>query len=171
MKPTFILAALALCAGPGALADEATHPNSMAVAQQSATTTTETGKFGAGIIIGEPTGASLKYWLNDTAAIDGGLGWSLRDTGNFYLYADYLWHNFDLIPVSNGRAPVYFGVGPSLKFRNHGDDLFGARFPIGASYMFDNRPLDVFVEFAPTLDLAPFVRSDFNLGFGVRYWF
>ena len=30
------------------------------------------GKLGVGIILGEPTGGSVKYWLNDTMALDPG---------------------------------------------------------------------------------------------------
>lgn len=35
-------------------------------------------RFEAGAIFGEPTGASLKYWFNDTWAIDGVLGWAFH---------------------------------------------------------------------------------------------
>jgi len=36
-------------------------------------------RLGVGVIVGEPTGASVKYWLNDTLAVDGAAGWSLHD--------------------------------------------------------------------------------------------
>jgi hypothetical protein len=128
--------------------------------------------LGAGIIVGEPTGASLKYWLNDMMAVDGALGWSFRDDSDFYLQSDVLWHNFNLIPVSSGRAPVYFGVGGLVRFRddNH-DDQVGIRVPVVVSYMFDNAPVDVFVEIGPALDVAPDVQGEITGGVGIRYWF
>jgi hypothetical protein len=127
-------------------------------------------RFGVGVMVGEPTGLSLKYWLNETWAIDGGIASSFhRDTG-LQLHSDALWHAFDLFDVSEGRLPLYLGVGGRVKFRD-GDDVFGIRVPIGISYMFDHRPIDVFLEVAPILDLAPSVRGDFNVALGARFWF
>jgi len=130
------------------------------------------GKFGVGVILGEPTGASLKYWLNETMAIDGALGASSRDDTDFYLHGDVLWHNFDLIPVSQGRLPVYFGVGGLLRFcDNNHDNEAGIRVPVGLSYMFDNAPIDVFAEIAPAIDVTPDVRGEITGGVGIRFWF
>jgi hypothetical protein len=33
--------------------------------------------FGLGLILGEPTGLSLKYWFDEERAVDGALAWSL----------------------------------------------------------------------------------------------
>ena len=130
------------------------------------------GRFGAGVIFGEPTGLSLKYWLSDALAIDGAAGWSAADHTDFYLHSDVLWHNFDLIPVSHGRLPFYFGVGGLLRFRDDNqDNQVGIRVPVGLSYMFDRAPVDIFVEVAPAIDLAPSVRGDITGGIGIRYWF
>lgn len=130
------------------------------------------GRFGAGVIIGEPTGGSLKYWLNDTLAVDGAFGASLHDHSDFYLHSDLLWHNFNLLKVPRGQLPVYFGAGALGRFRDDGfDNQVGIRVPVGMSYLFDNAPLDVFVEIAPALDIAPDVRGEVEGGIGVRYWF
>jgi hypothetical protein len=164
---------LAMFAGLSALADDST--NTKLVAQPSPATSSlsdMTGKFGAGLIVGEPTGASLKYWFNDLVAIDGAIGLSLHDHSDLYLHSDILWHNFDLIPVSQGKAPVYFGVGGLLRFRNSGeDDQFGIRVPVGVSYLFDNAPVDIFAEIGPALDLTPAVRGEVTGGVGIRFWF
>ena len=50
--------------------------------------------MGAGIILGEPTGVSLKYWLTETSALDAGFTWSFVDENAFQIQADYLIHNF-----------------------------------------------------------------------------
>lgn len=128
-------------------------------------------KFGVGLLLGEPTGASLKYWLNDTLAIDGGVGCSFRHEDNLHLHADVLWHKFDLFHVDGGQLPLYFGVGPRLKVRDHAEDRFGVRGPVGVSYMFDDLPVDIFLEVAPVVDFTPKTRMEFTAGIGARYWF
>ena len=132
----------------------------------------EAGKLGAGIIVGEPIGGSLKYWFDDRMAIDGAVGWSSEDHTDLYVHSDVLWHNFDLIPVSKGRLPLYFGVGGLVRFRddNH-DNQVGVRVPVGVSYIFDNAPLDVFAEVGPAIDVAPDVRGEITGGVGIRFWF
>ena len=50
--------------------------------------------FGIGIILGEPTGLSLKYWLDEERAIDGAAAWSYSENDSFQLHGDYLIHNY-----------------------------------------------------------------------------
>ena len=45
--------------------------------------------FGLGIIVGEPTGVSMKGWLTATTAVDGGLAWSFVKGTSFHIHADY----------------------------------------------------------------------------------
>ena len=131
-----------------------------------------TGKFGAGIILGEPTGLSAKYWLNQELAIDGAAGWSIHDDSEFYFHGDFLVHKFDLIPVPEGKLPFYLGGGAFARFREgHHDNQLGVRVPIGVSYMFADLPVDIFAEIAPGIDLTPSTRVDFSGGIGIRYWF
>lgn len=84
--------------------------------------------FGAGLIVGEPTGFTIKNWISSTSAIDAGLGWSFVDNGSTHIHVDYLYHNFNVIKVSDAKIPLYFGVGGRLKFRNEekvADNRFG----------------------------------------------
>ncbi len=174
MKTINILTTLAVFAGLGAQAGDAPNTNTTAIPQRSPMSRSWDdleGKFGAGLVVGEPTGPTAKYWLNDTFAIDGTVGWSLQDDDSIFVNADVLWHDFDLIPATRGRSAVYFGVGPGIEFRRHDDNRFGARAPVGISYMLDNKPVDVFVEIAPILDVSPDLRGDFNAGMGIRFWF
>ena len=48
-------------------------------------------RIGVGIVAGEPSGFSIKKWLDEETAIDGAIGWSLGD-GDIYVHADNLWH-------------------------------------------------------------------------------
>ena len=140
--------------------------------------------FGAGLIIGEPTGISVKGWLTSDRAIDGALAWNLGHGGAFRIHGDYLFHKYDLITVSKGALPVYFGPGIRMRFWNdgrhwrHGEwydesgrmDL-AVRFPVGLAYQFDGAPVDCFMEVVPALGLVPSTYLDFDFGIGARYWF
>jgi hypothetical protein len=166
-----IIASVVVCAAVATFADNVESTNSMPMAQGSPAFALTPGRLGAGIVVGEPTGVSAKYWLNHDIAIDGSFGIRLRDADDVYLNGDLLWHNYNLIPVSTGRMAAYIGAGPSVLFRHEEDNRFGVRVPVGLAYKFENKPVDVFAEFAPILDLSPDVRGDFNVGIGVRYWF
>jgi len=125
--------------------------------------------FGLGIILGQPTGVSGKLWTNAENAFDFGAAWSFQGDGHLLLQADYVWHMFRLISVSEGKLPFYVGVGGEVTFANKTG--IGVRVPVGLDYMFAKAPVDIFLEIVPILELAP--ETDFDLagGIGVRYWF
>lgn len=135
--------------------------------------------FGLGIMVGEPTGISWKYWSGGDRALAGGVAWGLSNNGYFHLHADYLFHKMDLIPVSTGKLPLYFGPGVRMRFwGDNGNDEYddrdfdlGIRFPVGLAYLFDGAPVDVFLEAAPTMSLIPETDFDFDAAIGARYWF
>ena len=126
-------------------------------------------KMGAGIILGEPTGVSLKYWLTEKTALDAGFAWSFVDENAFQIQADYLIHNFNLIKVSEGKLPFYFGIGGRLKFSH--DVILGVRVPLGLAYIFAHQPIDVFLEIVPILDLLPQTDFTISAAVGGRYYF
>jgi hypothetical protein len=128
---------------------------------------------GVGFIVGEPTGLSAKFFLNNEHALQFGLAWSLDGANELHLQGDYIWHRYGLIDLKNGdEMPLYFGVGGRFIFsEGDKDDIFGIRFPVGLDYLFTNYPFDIFVEIVPILDLTP--DSDFDLegALGARFWF
>ncbi len=133
-------------------------------------------EMGIGIILGEPTGVSLKKWIDSNRAVDGALAWSLSDGDSVHLHADYLFHKYDVF--SNGQTlsqlPVYFGIGTRVKFKEHknDDDVFvGVRFPVGISYLFSEVPFDIFLEVVPILDVAPDTDVDLEAAIGGRFYF
>ena len=125
--------------------------------------------LGMGLILGEPTGISGKYWMSPWSAIDGGFAWSIDKKGTIQIHGDYLWHNYDIISVIKGKLPIYYGIGGRLVFAT--DNIVGVRGVIGLDYVFDGTPLDIFFELVPILDLAPKVGFDFNAAIGIRYYF
>ncbi len=125
--------------------------------------------FGMGIILGEPTGLSAKLWTSGDNAFDFAAAWSFKGDGSLLLQADYVWHFFNLMPVSPGKLPLYIGIGGRVVLAD--DPRFGIRIPIGIDYLFADAPIDVFLELVPILDLSP--ETDFGVGggIGIRYWF
>jgi hypothetical protein len=125
----------------------------------------------AGLMVGEPTGPTVKYFLNDTVAVDAAAGWSPYRHASAELHADILLHDFNLIPVDQGKLPVYVGAGALVRFRHNADDQGGIRIPFGISYMFQDIPVDIFAEVGPALIVTPDVRGEIVGGIGARYRF
>ena len=127
------------------------------------------GGFGAGIMLGEPTGISLKSWLTKNNAWDAGIAWGMGKDGALHLHGDYLWHKYDFIKVEKGRLPLYYGVGARVLFAD--DARIGIRGVIGLDYIFARTPLDIFLEIAPVFDIVPGTDLSVNGALGIRYFF
>ena len=126
--------------------------------------------FGAGVIIGEPTGFSLKGWINGKSAFDIGLAWSFVNETSFHIHADYLFHSFGVFNTTE-KVPLYYGIGGRIKTAKSHDARIGVRGVVGVAYLFRDAPLDVFLEVAPIVDFAPSTEFQINAGFGMRYFF
>ena len=131
----------------------------------------ERKQFGVGVIVGEPTGITIKYMLYDKSAIDAGVGWETSGDNEFHIYGDYLYHMNDLIKVPHGKLPLYFGGGLRFIDREKKKDKFGIRIPVGIEYLFGNAPLGAFFELVPILNLTPDTDFDFEAGIGIRFFF
>lgn len=125
--------------------------------------------FGAGIILGEPTGITIKQWTARTTAIDVAAAWSLERDGAFHVHADYLIHSFRVFSPRKGSLPVYYGIGGRVLSQKK--NRAGIRFPVGLAYLFDRTPLEIFFEIGPVLDLIPATDISIGAGLGVRYYF
>ena len=123
--------------------------------------------FGVGVMIGEPTGVSVKKYFDERGAFDIGAAWSLADQNEaLHLHTNLLFQ--DNI-TKNPNLFFYHGVGARVLFANNAK--VGIRAPLGLTYIFPNIPFDFFVEIAPILDLTPDVAFAGNGGFGFRYYF
>ncbi len=127
-------------------------------------------RFGVGLMVGEPTGFSFKWWQDGGTAVNAATGWSLGD-GDFYVHGDYVWHRVIEDEKLGGSAPVYYGIGARLLLLDGKDSKVGVRIPLGVNYTFDNGRFDVFVEIAPIFNVIP--KTDFGLsgGVGARFYF
>lgn len=126
--------------------------------------------FGLGIILGEPTGISAKYWTASATALDFGLGYSFENHSRMHLHADYLFHVNNIFNATENIA-LYYGPGARLRLVDEGDSRLGFRFDVGLVWIPRNAPIDVFLEVAPLLDIIPETDFNFNGGIGVRFFF
>ncbi len=125
--------------------------------------------FGLGIILGEPTGISGKQWMSPTTAIDGAAAWNFGSGGYLHIHADYLFHNYDILKVKEGRLPLYFGIGGRIGFSSK--TVVGLRGVVGVAYQFSGAPIDAFLELAPLMDLVPGTSFHMQGGIGARFFF
>jgi hypothetical protein len=138
-------------------------------------------KFGAGLLLGEPTGLSGKYWQTpSTRAIQGGLAWSFDSY--MLISGDYLFH----FPAAFGaKTPFaaqlnpYVGIGGVMFFGNNirpkGIDRssfgLGLRIPLGIEWRPADPPIGVFLELTPGIGIVPGTYGFFMGGIGARYYF
>ena len=137
---------------------------------------------GLGIIIGEPTGISAKFWTSQNNAIDVGLGWSMggdwtgRYNGYMYrrdrvhIHMDYLWHAFDALR-STERFPLYYGFGGRINSGSGYESSLAIRGVFGIAWMPRDTPIDVFLELVPSMQLSPGSAFCIDAAIGVRYFF
>jgi hypothetical protein len=153
--------------------------------------------FGLGLMLGNPTGLSAKWYLGKPFALQGGLGFidddfDRGDDDGFHLFVDAVWHPVILANTSSLTLPLYFGVGGRLIDDDddygcggnvcHDDDTYiGVRVPVGILLDFKRVPLDVFFELALVVDFIEFDddsdfdedhdRAHLNGAIGARYYF
>jgi hypothetical protein len=145
-------------------------------------------EFGLGFVLGNPSGLSAKVPAGGVNAFqfilayEAGGGWGNRGWGNdgcgpngndcngqFYLGGDYVWYNYNAIPVSKGRLPFYYGPGVWTSAANKTG--MGIRFALGLEYQFATAPFDLFLEIAPGIRVIPNTNGYVSSGLGGRFFF
>jgi hypothetical protein len=134
----------------------------------------EAGSFGLGAVVGDPTGVSLKIWLDQTHAIDGAFAWSLSGPTALHVQSNYLAHEMSFFKIGKAPFNLYYGAGGRLTSysdkKKSGLGL-GARAPLGASYQFYRPSVEIFAELAAVLELVPSTDVFVNVGVGGRFYF
>ncbi len=130
--------------------------------------------FGIGPLIGEPIGASLKYWLkNEPFAIGGFLGMDFSESA-FALFADGLYHFKNVaeivFPWDHGELSLYTGLGVKVSFPSKGTRVV-LRIPLGINGLYGGNDWDFFAELVPGIRVSPSVGGNLDAGLGVRYYF
>jgi hypothetical protein len=141
------------------------------------------GRFGFGLVLGQPTGLAWKYKFNRANALDGAIGFSSYD--RYRIHLDYLWHAY---PFQEGHLALHYGVGGGIGFGEppygpfggyyfrddyfyrHTELGFAARGVIGLTYDIPRSPVDLFFEIAPIFVAAPTAGFGLDLGVGARVY-
>ncbi len=138
--------------------------------------------FGFGIILGEPTGGTVKFWLNRENAITASIGASYF--GSPRIGGDYLWHfnafNSSVVKLYAGPGVALgFGEGKGFWYKEgknkffvrEGSDLgFAFRGIFGVNIVPNNTPLEIFFELGPLVGVSPAFGSAFDAAVGVRFY-
>jgi len=152
------------------------------------------GPFGLGLILGEPSGLTGKYWLDGAQGVQAHLAFSLdeHDRGRdyFIVIADYLYH-IDVFNMKSSSVdlPIYVGIGGKISILTDNDDYcndrfhdnrycdddndvgLGVRIPVGLDLLLRKAPLEFFLEIVPGLRIFPSTDGDIDGGLGARYYF
>jgi hypothetical protein len=137
--------------------------------------------LGVGGMIGDPSGLSLKLRLARVFAIDAGVGFGRFNGGHLHVHMDFLW----AAPLLNApRAEMFFhfGVGPKIAlwrdsnppgnaFDDEGNTWVGVRVPLGLTWEFTRRRLDIFIECAPGFWVFRDLYFTLDASAGARFWF
>ncbi len=126
-------------------------------------------RTGVGVLLGAPTGLSVKHQYSFRNSIDFALAWSLGSNDAFHLHSDYLFHRPTGETLDGHLLYWYYGVGARLKA--NGDTTFGPRAPIGLNLYFRNTPLELFLEAALVFEVIDETDLDLDAGIGLRYFF
>lgn len=184
----FSISSLTMLAAISAFAADVKAQTTIASVRPSASD--QSGDLGFGLVVGEPTGLTLKKWTTPNQAFDLALSYSFFSF--FELSGDYLWHFTKAIEqLTNGKVSSefvpYAGIGGALLFdisdtgRSDGgpvfrrgdrsDVAFGVRVPLGLEFLPRQTPLGIFAEIAPGLGLTPTTFAYLEGGVGARYYF
>ena len=140
----------------------------------------EDGRFGVWFILGDPTGLTGKYRLNNVNSIQLLVGW--KEDGDFHLIGDYTftWRNL-IQPSGNLVFPVHLGGGVHIfndakkddNNPNTDDDedkfRLGPRFIAGIGI--EIQRFEVYAEVGLGLFILPETDGNFTGGVGVRFYF
>lgn len=181
---------------PGAAPPPAAEPAPAATSTaRPAARGTEIGtsrRFGAGLLVGNPTGLSGKYYLSDPShAVDFALAtttWGPTSRGA-YAHATYLFHPSTLASEPGFTLPWHVGVGGFVGWATFDDwdrwywndrywgdrydsgSYIGARGVVGLDLNLRAAPVQFFADGAVNLLLAPGVWTDVTVTAGARYYF
>jgi len=138
------------------------------VVEQSIDAGLPTG-FALGVIVGRPTGISLRSGISKKHAIGFKVGWSFPEE-RIHFVVDYLSYFPEWIKKEDWYP--YLNVGGRLEMKQEQDERqlnLGIKVGVGIEYVY--RQLGLFGELCPVVELVPEIHLDLEGGIGVHYYF
>lgn len=132
--------------------------------------------LGLGVIMGSPTGLSLKYLLAKQSAFAAHAGWSFIGDKGIHLTGDYQYLFPMVIETAEGASisdlTPYLAAGGRFRFKEVADENefhLGLRIGGGVEYLISK--FGFFLELLPVVDLIPSTDFDFEYGIGFLFYF
>lgn len=128
--------------------------------------------FGVGIVIGDPSGISIKLMEDKNIDYSVAIGWF--SGVKFHMHADYLWRNYNALSNLNkpeGIIILYYGPGGLLRITSDDKFITGARMTVGTEYLLTKAPFGIFLEISPAFLITPEMKLSFFVGLGARFYF
>ncbi|MFC1669408.1 hypothetical protein ACFL20_03395 [Spirochaetota bacterium] len=140
------------------------------------------GNFGIGISLGDPTGLSMKYYLNPKMALQGHVAWQPLHHKSGGLSVDFLWHPATILSQPEINLVPYLGGGTGFGLwegKKDGDKTqFGLmlRMVLGFAIHWKKFPIDTVLEggwtpFIIETDPGVFSPGHGDLSIKVRFYF
>ena len=149
------------------------------------------GGMSVGLILGDPTGLTLRNELGGADAIQAHFGFSSYPGGAVAAMVDWTRDVYDFVNGQTASLLMYLGIGAKAQwftgrdygYKHHDHDRFhddsqfglGGRGLVGLRMPFRNAPFDIFLELAPigVLLVVPDGGAyyDVDLAVGFRYRF
>jgi hypothetical protein len=126
--------------------------------------------WSVGIMISDPSGVSVKYWLTEKIGFASGIAWEIGEKSWFYVHLDYLKHNYKILEPKefSGKFPLYYGIGLCMKSR---ENNIGVRIPVGVEYIFKEIPFTLFGEVVCVFIVSPKTSLYPTAALGARFVF
>ena len=171
---------------------EAPAQQSTAASVQASPRAHSQNGFSLGLILGDPTGLTLRGGLDNHNAIQAHFGYSPFPGNGLVAIVDWTYDAWDFLRNNQTAALLfYFGFGAKVEwftgnnfYYNYHDNHslpdnshfgLGARGLVGLRASFKKAPFDVFFELAPLGVIVvvpdPAAFYDFDVGLGFRYRF
>ena len=138
------------------------------------------GPLGLGIVLGDPSGISMKLSLDNQHALQLHAGFEVEkfDRARVSTALDYLFYFRDLTVVAKHKNEIkvnlnpYAGVGTSIQISEGSTPIrLGARAPLGLAFLFAPGNVELFTEIALGIHIFPSTTALIDGGIGARWFF
>jgi hypothetical protein len=132
--------------------------------------------LGLGVVLGSPTGLSVKYLLGRQSALAAHAGWSFGENKGVHLTGDYQYLFPMVIETAEGTSisdlTPYIAAGGRFRFKEIDDENefhLGLRIGGGVEYLVTR--FGFFLEIVPVVNLIPGTEIDLEGGVGFLFYF